>query len=167
MRLYIAGPMAGIDNFNYEAFNHAERVLMERGFGTVNPAALDEPDKLGHLDFESGGGVTDMQRARFLKRDFAELAKCDGIILLDGWAESTGANCELAAALIMGMGVYVFTMSGIEIPTPWLIPDMRIVTEHMAKVAGAMSRLQAETEEEDHLGRTRLTFTGMTEGISN
>jgi len=167
MKLYIAGPMAGVENFNYEAFFHAENVLMDRGFGTVNPAALDNPKELEHLDFATGGGVTHMQRAIFLKRDFAELAKCDGIILLDGWAESTGANCELAAALIMGLGIYVFTQSGIEIPTPWLIPDMRIVNEHMAKVAGAMSRLQAEIEEEDHLGRTRLTFTGMTEGISN
>ncbi|RLB68244.1 MAG: hypothetical protein DRH08_01485 [Deltaproteobacteria bacterium] len=166
MKLYIAGPMAGLPNFNYEAFNHAERVLIDRGFSTVNPASLDKPEELQHLDFETGGGVVGAQRARFLKRDFAELARCDGIILLDGWEESIGANCELAASLIMGIGIYVFTLGGIEIPTPWLIPDMKLVTEHMATVAATMSRLQAEIEEVDHLGRTRLTFIGA-EGIAN
>ena len=167
MKLYIAGPMAGYEGFNYEAFNHAERALIDRGFSVVNPAKLDEEFDLSHLDPDTGGGVTSMQRAILLKRDFAELAKCDGIILLDGWADSTGANCELAASLIMGLGIYVFTLGGIEIPTPWLIPDMRKVSEHMSKVAAAMSRLQAEIEEEDHLGRTRLTFLGMKEGISD
>ena len=139
-KFYIAGPMAGIPNFNYDTFNSVEYMLMTDGYGTVNPAALDMVDGgLEHSgDLKTGKGVTDLNRAAFLQRDFAELALCDGIVLLPGWSQSTGANCELLASQIMGLDVWVWDEKYL-VPeaAPRLMPLMGLVRDHVAGVAAA------------------------------
>lgn len=107
-KAYIAGPMAGIEEFNYPAFFGAEALLQRFGFITVNPARLDEHDEdlVQTLDFTTGQGVTPRKRADFLKRDFQHLTHCDVLVLLPGWQNSAGANCELWVARMIGLDVY-------------------------------------------------------------
>lgn len=40
MTVYIAGPMTGIPNYNFEAFFAAEAALLEQGYRVLNPARL-------------------------------------------------------------------------------------------------------------------------------
>ncbi len=44
VRVYIAGPMTGYENFNREAFHKAEEELKREGHTVLNPAVL--PDGL-------------------------------------------------------------------------------------------------------------------------
>lgn len=37
-RVYISGPMSGMENLNFPAFNGAESVLKSAGYTTLNPA---------------------------------------------------------------------------------------------------------------------------------
>lgn len=123
--------------------------MIARGYEVVNPSKLDLDDYIEHSgDRTTGKGVKPIQRARFLKRDFYFLAQCDGIILLEGWRASIGANAELAAAIIMGLDIYSFTMSGVPIHTPWLLPSMGTVTEHMSEVLTAKHDFWAAADEE-------------------
>jgi hypothetical protein len=80
MRVYIAGPMSGIDSLNFAAFNEAAARLRGQGFEVVNPAEIN-PDHA-------------MPWAECMRRDIAELVKCDAIYLLPGWQKSKGATLE-------------------------------------------------------------------------
>ena len=43
MRIYIAGPMSGLPDFNYPAFNQAEQRLLALGYEVENPATNPDP----------------------------------------------------------------------------------------------------------------------------
>lgn len=82
MRLYIAGPMTGLPEFNYPAFFKAADALRSAGFDPINPARMDGR--------EGCKTWLDYMRAALL-----DLAVCDGIATLDGWGESRGAALEV------------------------------------------------------------------------
>lgn len=93
MTTYIAGPMTGIDEFNFPAF-HAE-AARQRGLGyeVINPAELDAEVGPDHLwDFH-------------LRRDLKVLSDCDRVVLLPGWEHSKGARLEHHVATELGMVV--------------------------------------------------------------
>ena len=48
-RVYIAGPMTGLPDFNYPAFNAAAAKLRALGLEVLNPAE-NPPPPLWHLD---------------------------------------------------------------------------------------------------------------------
>ena len=124
MRLYVAGPMTGIPQFNYPAFIDAAVVLRATGHDVVSPAELDDPDdraaalasKDGHmLSYTSGTGKT---WGDFLARDVKLIADggIDGIVVLDGWAKSRGARLETFVGNLCGLPAYpLWTV-------PWLVP---------------------------------------------
>lgn len=85
MRLYIAGPMTGLPEFNYPAFFEAAERLEAEGYDTLNPARTDGRD----------GCETWLDYMRAALRD---LADCDGIAVLSGWADSKGAALEVQIA---------------------------------------------------------------------
>ena len=39
--IYIAGPMRGIEDFNFPAFDRQEELLKKQGWVVINPAELD------------------------------------------------------------------------------------------------------------------------------
>lgn len=79
MKLYIAGPMSGIEEHNFPAFYLAEAQLREAGYRVVNPASVNQ----------IGTPWTDC-----LKKDLKKLLDCDGLALLPGWEHSRGATLE-------------------------------------------------------------------------
>ena len=103
VRVYIAGPMRGYENWNYPLFNRATAALRRSGAFVVNPVEISQfagtpeeiernPSLLFHL----------------LEADIALLKTCDAIFLLPGWEESKGAKMELSAALDAGLRVFQF-----------------------------------------------------------
>lgn len=82
MRLYIAGPMTGIKDYNYAAFNDAERLLKSVGYEVLNPA-------------RQGFGK---EYQEYLELAIADVFACDGIALLPNWERSPGASAEVALA---------------------------------------------------------------------
>lgn len=99
-KLYLAGPMSGIEDNNYPLFNSVAGVLRDADWEIVNPAEF-EPNLDPSLSFNN-------RLAIFLRDDIELLATCNGIVFLPGWADSVGANCELFVAQILGLRTYVW-----------------------------------------------------------
>ena len=103
-RIYLAGPMTGLENNGYDAFFRKARQLEEAGWDVVNPAEMDEraglsPDReFTRFDY--------MQAAR---RDLQALLYVDAIYLLHGYEESPGAAWEWARAKELGLEIYFET----------------------------------------------------------
>lgn len=107
MKLYLAGPMSGVPEFNRPTFMKVAEFLRLSGHDVISPAELDDEDTLrADYDYFGGHGVTDRQRAKFLKRDLKKLLKCDALALLPGWQTSSGANTELVVAYAVGIPAY-------------------------------------------------------------
>ncbi|WP_031524449.1 DUF4406 domain-containing protein [Siccibacter colletis] len=82
MKIYIAGPMSGIQDFNRFEFNLAAARHHRNGHVALNPAIL--PDGLS--------------QAEYMDICLAMLRCADVIYLLSGWEESPGARAEKALA---------------------------------------------------------------------
>ena len=99
-KIYIAGPMTGIPNGNWFAFNAKEIQLVSEGWEVVNPARMDaesgiDPDSMGEYDYEDCA-----------RRDIEVLVECDTIYMLSGFQFSKGACWERALAKHLGLKRY-------------------------------------------------------------
>lgn len=91
-RIYIAGPMTGIEDFNFPAFNAAAQSLIEDGWHVENPA--------------DHGVVPGAEWEDYLAYDLTRLGTCGAIYLLPGWQASKGATLEVHIARALGMEVF-------------------------------------------------------------
>ena len=89
MRVYVSGPMTGLPNLNFPAFNRAAEHLRSLGHEVVNPAESPLPDGLPWSDY--------------LRHDIAEIVTCDAIHMLRGWRTSKGARLERHIAIALGL----------------------------------------------------------------
>ncbi|MNO45549.1 hypothetical protein D3C76_358160 [compost metagenome] len=90
-RVYIAGPMTGIEDFNFPAFNAMADNMRAGGWHVENPA--------------DHGVVHGAEWADYLRYDVGRLATCEAIMLLPGWSKSKGANLEVTIARQLGMPI--------------------------------------------------------------
>jgi hypothetical protein len=100
--VYIAGPMRGYENYNFDSFFKAEDLLKKQGFKVLNPAQMDlenncDPSKFP-ADFDFSKEPEDMELKEFVIRDVLALCECTHIYMLKGWEKSVGANAELAVS---------------------------------------------------------------------
>lgn len=93
MKVYISGPMTGLPDFNYPAFNAAAARLRHLGYDVVNPVDIGR---------ELGDGLLWSQ---YMRPCIAAVLQCDALVLLPGWAESRGAKLERDVALAIGLRV--------------------------------------------------------------
>lgn len=92
MRLYLAGPMTGIEDKNYPRFMRAAAELREQGHFVGNPAEMNHQD---------------VSYRQALAVDLAWiLAIAEGIALLPGWETSKGCAVEYALATAIGIPAY-------------------------------------------------------------
>lgn len=84
-KVYISGPMTGMADHNFPAFNAKAKELRALGFVVVNPAELD------------GSGEV-MPWEWYLRRDLKVMLDCDGIYMLPDWTKSNGAKLEFDVA---------------------------------------------------------------------
>lgn len=90
-RIYIAGPMTGLPEFNYPAFHAEAARLRLLGFHVENPAENAAPP--------CGSW------AGYMRLAIAQLVTCDAICLLPGWSASRGACIEHGLAVHLGLAV--------------------------------------------------------------
>lgn len=95
MKVYIAGPMSGLPDFNYPAFNAAEGKLAVAGHYPLNPARSEELNTTG----KSQHWVWYMRHALRM------VADADGVALLPGWENSRGAALENHVASALGLDI--------------------------------------------------------------
>lgn len=92
-QVYVSGPMRGIENHNFPAFDAARDKLLNMGFLVISPADLDRDD------YDSARPVDfyvqrDMEALLNIKRSGSKPA----IYMLKGWEKSFGARAEKAVA---------------------------------------------------------------------
>ena len=71
-RIYIAGPMTGIEDFNFPAFHAAAAAWREAGWAVSNPA-------------EEFNGAQDLPYGTYVQQDLLRLAGCNALAVLPGW----------------------------------------------------------------------------------
>jgi hypothetical protein len=96
-RIYVAGPMTGLPDFNYPAFNDAATRLRALGFEVENPAENPDPPCRSWLGY--------------MRMAVGQVARCDAVVLLPGWETSRGARVEFQLAI--GLGLHVITVESL------------------------------------------------------
>lgn len=113
MKIYLAGPMRGIPEFNFPAFAHASRWLRSMGHVVFSPAERD--NAAYGTDISKGNAAGDELQAvkehgfslrEALGADMSWIcAEADAIALLPGWRNSKGATAEHATAVALNLKV--------------------------------------------------------------
>lgn len=89
MKVYIAGPMTGLPDFNRDAFRKQHVSLMNEGDTVLCPAIL--PNGLSQHEY--------------MDICFAMVRAADAIFMLRGWEKSDGAVAEHALAKKLGLSI--------------------------------------------------------------
>ena len=90
-KVYIAGPMTGLPDFNFPAFHEAAARLRAMGHEVVSPAELHED--------------TDKPWEFYMRAAIKALMDCTAVYALNGSSASKGASIELQLARNLGMPV--------------------------------------------------------------
>lgn len=98
-KVYIAGPMTDLPNFNRDAFNKVAASLISDGHIPLNPAIL--PDGLEQKEYMMISG--------------SMLYCADTIALLPGWEKSKGAVAEYGLALKLGIEILFIEFEDISV----------------------------------------------------
>ena len=138
-KFYIAGPMTGIPQFNFPAFDVAAASLRSYGYLVVSPVELDEPSaRAAALANETGdpeqyNADTGETWGDLLARDVKLIAdEVSAVVALEGWEESKGARLEVFVARTCGKPVYSYEewlndpAPGAPLTDDHLIPDWEI-----------------------------------------
>jgi hypothetical protein len=120
-KVYIAGPMSGVPQFNYPAFDEAAGYIRGMGYEAISPAEMDDPHiREAALASETGNfrEFDELLKGEdhepetwgdFLSRDVKLIAdEVDAVALLDGWENSRGARLEAFVALSVQKPVFRF-----------------------------------------------------------
>lgn len=155
MRLYIAGPMTGLPNLNYDAFNDASYKLSKMGHEVYNPATT------------FNGAYLDLPYDIWLREAIRLVSMVNGMVLLSGWDMSKGALTEIHIGLSLGMPFYALGMWNLyqmEMDFPRLMEAMnvyylggsRVAEDSVSESAGGNPR-QAESGEDNRFGSVTLS----------
>lgn len=88
-KIYIAGPMSGLTNFNRDAFNAEAHRLLGLGHVALNPAIL--PDGL--------------EQHEYIAICIEMVKMADQLVMLPGWERSAGARAEHSLAIKLGKAI--------------------------------------------------------------
>lgn len=126
-RIYIAGPMRGRPEYNFPAFRTAAELFRRRGWIVVSPVEVG-------LLF---GNNPEVHGSEYIREDLIHLARCHAIALLPGWEASTGARCEVAVALTLGLQFFDAETSAAAVP-----PARAVVNGGYDRPPGAVELLE-------------------------
>lgn len=95
-RIYVAGPMTGIPEYNYPAFLRAAQRLRDKGFAVLSPLDVDK---------EIVPGASKPAWEWYMRRTIKMLMDADAVALLPDWESSKGAVIEWELARTLGMDI--------------------------------------------------------------
>lgn len=110
MKIYLAGPMRGYEEFNHPAFRKAAKLLRATGHTVFCPAEHDGEAGLNVTGMT--GDLGEIAEAGVSLRDLlgADLAwitgTADALVMMPGWEDSAGARAEAAVALTLSLPVW-------------------------------------------------------------
>ena len=130
MKIYLAGPMTGYDNFNFPEFDKISAKLRAHGYDVVSPAELDSPEFRAAV---MAPGITGYEKGLTglwgdcLARDVKLIADSgiEGIILMWTWEKSRGARLEAFVGVLCGLKFALYDEDEIGLVQPvqsdWVI----------------------------------------------
>lgn len=92
--VYVAGPMTGLPDFNYPAFEHARALLKAEGLSVLCPVDNDDGPEPGSRPW-----------SWYMRRAIRQLITADGVAYLPGSESSKGAQVEIQLAHTLEMDV--------------------------------------------------------------
>lgn len=109
MKVYIAGPMRGLVNWNFDTFDAVEARWRDAGHHPMSPARMCRamgygPDCGYNAQPEDPDGAAHLRHV--MLSDIAAIYASDAIALLPGWENSVGTTVELAVAQFLGLPIY-------------------------------------------------------------
>lgn len=96
-KVYIAGPITGVENANRNGFYRMQDRLDDMGVDSYNPRSEDVPVYCS---------PTDIQRVMMKISIHHLLNECDAIVLLEGWENSKGAEIEYLLGKYLSYAIY-------------------------------------------------------------
>jgi nucleoside 2-deoxyribosyltransferase len=109
VRLYLAGPMTNLPQFNYPAFHAAAAKLRAAGHEVISPAEQDPGSTQEEAMASTDGDLTKLKESygSMMARDVKLIIDdVDGIVVLPGWNRSRGVCIEIFVARAMGKPVW-------------------------------------------------------------
>lgn len=126
--IYISGPitdpLTGKPMKGWkERFNGIEKHLQKQGFTTISPVAIAETmdEEHARAAAKEEHPVTPPERCDYMMADLRIMKKAyddgtlAGILMLDGWETSDGAQCEYHFARSMGVPVFSWSDHGYQL----------------------------------------------------
>lgn len=99
VKIFIAGPMTGIEHFNFPLFDSVAESLRKEGYQVVNPVDVCRRFKKEHV-------LADKKLFDKMISQQQEAEKtCDVLLLLPGWENSKGVRLELKTAIDKDMRI--------------------------------------------------------------
>lgn len=111
LKVYLAGPMRGLPEFNFPAFHAAAAILREKGYEVFSPAEKDIEKYGNGLVNPTGSEDEAASNVGFSLRQALGMdlqwvcAHGDAIALLKGWERSSGALSEFFTARALGQSM--------------------------------------------------------------
>jgi Domain of unknown function (DUF4406) len=111
MKLYLAGPMRGIYEFNFPAFFDAAAELRALGHTVFSPAERDVEEYGDSIWRGRSGNPAEVPFFDYRKAYYADITHicqggCEAVVCLPGWEASRGATGEVAIARALELRVY-------------------------------------------------------------
>ena len=108
---YVAGPMCGLRDLNFPAFDHAAQWLESEGIPAINPAQLDRDAGIDPADGDPEG------HREIARRDLTEITlRAKSLVILPGWETSKGTAAEIATAHWLGLPIYYLLKNAAKTP---------------------------------------------------
>jgi hypothetical protein len=112
-KVYLAGPMRGIPEFNFPAFHRYAAILREQGYFVFSPAEKDNERHGTDISAGNASGCEQVAAAQhgFNLREalFDDLRfitlEADAIAMMPGWQNSKGARAERATAEALNLEI--------------------------------------------------------------
>jgi hypothetical protein len=107
MKIYIAGPMSGVEDFNFPLFFETEEKLKELGYEVINPAHNDGETLEEALAMAGTPDKPNNPWSYYMRRDLPNVLNVDALCVLPNWRRSKGALLEVHIAKALGLPIYV------------------------------------------------------------
>ena len=133
---YLAGPMRGIEHYNFPEFHKQTEWLRAQGWTIFSPAERDEQDE--RLSSEAGW-ADGVGLDYFMQFDLAAVCTHDAVILMKGWEGSQGARLEAMVAVEIGHPVFEIEYGVFGRRSLVFVETNRILAEFVAASKGADS----------------------------
>jgi len=93
LKYYISGPMTGYPSYNYPYFEAVAAAFEQKGIEHTSPHRVEV-------------AAEDPTWHHYMRANVKSIMDCEGLVLLRGWPESSGARMELEICLTLEMPVY-------------------------------------------------------------